>query len=120
PNVSREGAKLAKLAKNQTPIFANLASLAPLREMSFFLPRGVRSIIMPTMIHMTRRLVSALLLLLLLTASAAAQSALAPSQPADVGMDAAALKEAVTLIEKAVGDDQLRGAVLLVARQGKI
>ena len=54
--------------------------------------------------------------LLLVTASTAAEPALAPAAPADVGMDAAALKEAVSLIGRAVADDQLRGSLLLVWR----
>lgn len=41
-------------------------------------------------------------------------------RPADVGMSAEMLRQGVGLFEKAVDDDDLRGAVLLVARQGKI
>jgi CubicO group peptidase (beta-lactamase class C family) len=41
-------------------------------------------------------------------------------KPADVGMSADTLRQAVALYEKAVADDEVRVAVLLVARKGKI
>ncbi len=40
--------------------------------------------------------------------------------PGDAGMDAGALKAAVGLYERAVRRDEVRGAVLLVARRGRI
>ncbi len=39
---------------------------------------------------------------------------------ADVGLDQAGLDAAASLVEQAVQDDELRGAVVLVARRGKI
>ncbi|KPK92884.1 hypothetical protein AMJ80_06250 [bacterium SM23_31] len=45
---------------------------------------------------------------------------LTPGLPADAGMSGAVLKEGVRLFEGAVANDDLRGVVLLVARNGKI
>lgn len=45
---------------------------------------------------------------------------LAPAKPTDAGMSAEVLKQAVALYEKAVADDEVRGVVLLVAREGKV
>ncbi|MEO2024722.1 MAG: serine hydrolase [Fuerstiella sp.] len=47
-------------------------------------------------------------------------SGLPYGRPADVGLDAAGLEVAASLIDQAVQDDELRGAVVLVARRGKI
>jgi CubicO group peptidase (beta-lactamase class C family) len=51
---------------------------------------------------------------------AAAQPVLSTGDPASFGMSAAVLREGVTLFEQAVEKDDLQGAVLLVARHGKI
>ena len=53
-------------------------------------------------------------------AAAAAESGLPAASPADVGMSEAVLRSGVTLFEEAVKDDDLRGAVLLVARKGRV
>ena len=45
---------------------------------------------------------------------------LEPGKPADVGMSTERLDGAVGLFEEAVRSDQIRGVVLLVARQGKV
>lgn len=45
---------------------------------------------------------------------------LPPARPASVGMDAARLEQAVELYRAAVGRDDIRGAVLYVARRGKV
>lgn len=42
------------------------------------------------------------------------------SDPASEGMDETILKAGVNMVEKAIDDDKIRGAVLLVARDGKI
>lgn len=65
---------------------------------------------------------AALILLSLLTIPALldAQPALSEAKPADVRMSAAVLKEGIGLFEKAVAADDIRGAVLLVARDGKV
>jgi cyanophycinase len=68
----------------------------------------------------TKRLVLPLVLLFSLTEPLGAQPALTPSGARDLGMDLDVLHDAVRLVEKAVADDELRGAVLFVARQGKI
>jgi CubicO group peptidase (beta-lactamase class C family) len=62
----------------------------------------------------------ALLACLLLAAPAPAQVTLADGKPADVGMSASVLQDGIPLFERAVANDDLRGAVLLVARKGKI
>jgi CubicO group peptidase (beta-lactamase class C family) len=58
--------------------------------------------------------------LLLGVGFAPAQDVLTEGRPADVGLSAAALGEAVAPYRKAVERDELRGAVLLVARKGKV
>lgn len=59
-------------------------------------------------------------MLLLCVGFAPAQDVLTEGRPADVGLSAAALEEAVAPYRKAVERDELRGAVLLVARKGKV
>jgi len=65
-----------------------------------------------------------LLLLTIITAvvarPVAAQPVLTTGEPASAGMSAAVLREGVALFEQAVAKDDLQGAVLLVARHGKI
>jgi CubicO group peptidase (beta-lactamase class C family) len=69
-----------------------------------------------------RRLLIALGLALLVqgNASRAADRTLTEGQPPDVEMSAPILRAGVTLFEEAIEKDELRGAVLLVARRGKI
>jgi CubicO group peptidase (beta-lactamase class C family) len=50
----------------------------------------------------------------------AAQPVLTMGDPASVGISAAVLREGVALFEQAVAKEDLQGAVLLVARRGKI
>jgi CubicO group peptidase (beta-lactamase class C family) len=50
----------------------------------------------------------------------AGQSVLTTGEPASVGLSASVLREGVALFEQAVAKDDLQGAVLLVARHGKI
>ncbi len=69
---------------------------------------------------MNTRHAPALLLLALLAAPLAAQETLTTGTPEAVGMSPAPLKEGVELFRKAVDRDDLRGAVLLVARKGRI
>jgi CubicO group peptidase (beta-lactamase class C family) len=69
---------------------------------------------------MALRLLLGLLVLTLQAGASAAQAPLAPSKPENAGMSAAVLRDAVGLFEKAVADDELRGAVVLVARRGQI
>jgi CubicO group peptidase (beta-lactamase class C family) len=69
------------------------------------------------------RCLSAVLILCLLTAlPALAQKGrvLEPGTPASVGMDGTKLAEGVKLYREAVDRDDIRGAVLMVARHGKI
>ena len=49
-----------------------------------------------------------------------AQDVLTPGKPSQVGMSAEKLQAALRLVEEAVERDQIRGVVLLVARDGKI
>lgn len=42
------------------------------------------------------------------------------ARPGDVGIDQRRLEEAVSLVQRSIDSDELRGAVLLVARRGKI
>ncbi|MBL8793682.1 MAG: beta-lactamase family protein [Planctomycetia bacterium] len=66
------------------------------------------------------RTLGAVVLLLLTSVLARAQALLPEARPAEVGLSAAHLKQGVARFEKALADDDLRGAVLLVARDGKI
>src|SRR5262245_45056221 len=66
------------------------------------------------------RVCLAIVLLALTAGPGRAGGALTDGSPADVGMSADVLREAVALYEKAVADDEVRGAVLLVARRGQV
>lgn len=71
----------------------------------------------------THRKIAATVALALLTVALAAapeSRTLKAGTPASVAMDAAKLDEAVALYRRAVERDDLRGAVLLVARHGTI
>jgi CubicO group peptidase (beta-lactamase class C family) len=70
--------------------------------------------------RMTIRSATILLSLLAIPAPLSAQPALSEAKPAEAKMSAAVLKEGVGLFQKALADDDIRGAVLLVARDGKI
>lgn len=61
-----------------------------------------------------------LLISLIWAGLAAAGSGLPRAEPSEVGMSGAILRSGVTLFEEAVGRDDLKGAVLLVARKGKV
>lgn len=61
-----------------------------------------------------------LLVSVLSVSASMAQERLTDARPADAGMSAEPLKEGLGLFEKAVARDEIRGAVLLVARRGKI
>src|SRR5689334_10627071 len=69
---------------------------------------------------MRLRFAAGLLVVALFPGLLAAQPALTPGDPADVGMSGAVLREGVSLFERAVEQGDLQGAVLLVARRGKI
>lgn len=60
------------------------------------------------------------LLFVFFASSLSAQPVLKPGKPADVGLSEATLRRGIGLFEKAVADDELRGAVILVARSGTI
>jgi CubicO group peptidase (beta-lactamase class C family) len=63
---------------------------------------------------------SCLILIFTLRLLFAQDFTLSPGTPADVGMDPDILNAGVKLFEKAVARDELRGVVLLVARNGKV
>ena len=58
--------------------------------------------------------------LCLVAAASAAESGLPAASPGDVGMSEAVLRSGVTLFEEAVASDDMRGAVVLVARKGRV
>ena len=58
--------------------------------------------------------------ILLCAPLAASDSGLPAANPADVGMSGPVLRSGVTLFEESVQRDDLKGAVLLVARRGKV
>lgn len=59
-------------------------------------------------------------LVFLFTSIGAAGSGLPSAKPADAGMSEAVLRSGLSLFEDAVQRDDIKGAVLLVARQGKV
>ena len=67
-----------------------------------------------------RPLLSVLAYLCWATLAPAGESGLPTGSPADVGMSEAVLRSGVSLFEDAVARDDLRGAVLLVARRGQV
>jgi len=69
-----------------------------------------------------RHLAAGLILCFMTALPALAQKGpvLGPGTPASVGMDGAKLAEGVKLYQEAVDRDDIRGAVLMVARHGKI
>jgi CubicO group peptidase (beta-lactamase class C family) len=69
---------------------------------------------------MPARVLLAVLLLIPSDLLIAAESGLPKASPADVGMSQAILRSGVSLFEEAVQHDDMRGAVLLVARKGKV
>lgn len=69
---------------------------------------------------MLKRLVAVLLLMILPSEFLVANDVLHVGKPADVGMSAEMLQKGLKLFEDAVEKDEIRGAVLLVARNGVI
>lgn len=63
---------------------------------------------------------TALLVLLQPLALAGDPPVLRPGQPAEVGVDAEGLDAALSIVRRAVEADELAGAVVLVARQGRV
>ncbi|MEZ5365442.1 MAG: serine hydrolase domain-containing protein [Bryobacterales bacterium] len=62
----------------------------------------------------------ALLIFLFAFAASAADSGLPAAAPEDVGMNQAVLRSGLSLFEGAVARDEMRGAVVLVARKGRV
>lgn len=61
-----------------------------------------------------------LLILLFALSASAAESGLPAAAPGDVGMNEAVLRSGLALFEEAVARDEMRGAVVLVARKGRV
>ena len=61
-----------------------------------------------------------LILLLIFRSASAADLTLSLGKPSDVGMDATILEAGVNMYRKAIERDEVRSAVILIARKGRV